>query len=76
MLQTDDPNGMDMKYSNLLSGTWGRGGFSAFETVPVVKPAGTATISRVAKDTEALVRATRSALLVRPRLAGAYFNKR
>jgi hypothetical protein len=63
-----DPNGMDMKYSNLLSGMWGRGGFSTFETVPIVKPAGTATISRVAKDMEAL--------LVRPRLAGAYFNKR
>jgi hypothetical protein len=50
-----DPNGMDMKYSNLLSGMWGRGGFSTFETVPIVKPAGTATISRAAKDTEALV---------------------
>jgi hypothetical protein len=55
MLQTDDPNGMDMKYSNLLSGTWGRGGFSTFETVPFVKPAGATTISQVATDTEVLI---------------------
>jgi len=55
MLQTDDPNGMDMRYSNLLSGTWGPDGFSAFETVPIVKQPGTATISHVAADTEAVV---------------------
>ncbi len=55
MLQTDDPNGMDMKYSNLLSATWGPSGFSAFETVSIVKQAGAPTISNVANDTEAIV---------------------
>ena len=45
MVQTDDPNGMDMKYSNLLSGTWGPTGFSAFETVPIAKPGGWSAIS-------------------------------
>jgi hypothetical protein len=55
MVQTDDPNGMDMKYSRLLSGTWGPGGFSRFEVVPMGEPAGSALISRLARDTEALV---------------------
>jgi hypothetical protein len=54
MVQTDDPNGMDMKYSNLLSGRWGPDGFSAFETVPIAKPGGWSTISRIAADTEAV----------------------
>ncbi len=54
MVQTDDPNGMDMKYSNLLSGTWGPTGFSAFETVPIAKPGGWSAISRIAPDTEAV----------------------
>ncbi|HEY2164353.1 MAG TPA: hypothetical protein VGH04_10195, partial [Gemmatimonadaceae bacterium] len=55
MVQTDDPNGMDMKYSRLLSGTWGPAGFSPFETVPIVNPAGRTTISNIAADTEAVV---------------------
>ena len=54
MVQTDDPNGMDMKYSKLLSGRWGPDGFSAFETVPTAKPGGRSTISRIASDTEAV----------------------
>ncbi len=54
IVQTDDPNGMDMKYSNLLSGRWGPDGFSAFETVPIAKPGGWSTISRIAPDTEAV----------------------
>jgi hypothetical protein len=55
MLQTDDVNGLDMKYSRILSGTWGPGGFSAFETVPIAKPGGPLAISSVARDTEVVV---------------------
>jgi len=55
MLQTDDVNGLDMKYSRILSGTWGPRGFSAFETVPLAKPAGPPAISSFGRDTETVV---------------------
>jgi len=55
MAHSDDANGMDMEHSSPLSGRWGRGGFSAFETVPFPQPGGSAMLSRLARDTETMI---------------------
>ncbi len=55
MLQADSPNGMEMKYSNLVTVGWGPSGFSAFDSIPRAHPGDLPSISRVANDTSVVV---------------------
>ncbi len=52
MMQTDDVNGLDQKYANLLTVGWRTAGFSALDTISGSHPAGIPAISRASNDTD------------------------
>ncbi len=55
MLQADSPNGLEMKYSRLVTVGWGPSGFSAFDSIPGAHPGDFPSISRVANDTSVVI---------------------